>query len=93
MKKVVLVRKNLKTTKVLIAEDGRKLGCPFGEGTAQCGTWCALFDIAIQSKEPPAKSRLFAMCRESLIGELTDDDSDSDKSTETLLEEFTRHQA
>lgn len=89
MKKVSLVRKNTRTIKVLIAEDGRKLGCPFGDGSAQCGTWCALFDIVVQSREASTKARLWVMCREHLIGELVDDADDS----LDLDSESTRHQA
>jgi hypothetical protein len=89
MKKVSLVRRNTKTTKILIAEDGRKLGCPFGDGSAQCGTWCALFDIAMRTEENPSKIRSWAMCREHLIGEIVDE---FDNVT-NLDSESTRHQA
>lgn len=93
MKKVSLVRKNTKTTKILIAEDGRKLGCPYGDGTAQCGTWCALFDIAkrpaIDDGMSKNKMRSWVMCRESLIGELIEDSIDS-----SIIEsDHTKHQA
>jgi hypothetical protein len=89
MKKVSLVRRNTKTTKILIAEDGRKLGCPFGDGSAQCGTWCALFDIATRPEENPSKIRSWAMCQEHLIGELVDEFDETDN----LDSEATRHQA
>lgn len=89
VKKVSLVRRNTKTTKILIAEDGRKLGCPFGDGSAQCGTWCALFDIATRPEENPPKTRSWAMCQEHLIGEIVDE---FDNVT-NLDSESTRHQA
>jgi hypothetical protein len=89
MKKVSLVRRNTKTTKILVAEDGRKLGCPFGDGSAQCGTWCALFDIATRPEEGSMKARSWAMCREHLIGEL---DFDCDNVT-NIDSGDTRHQA
>ena len=73
MKKVILVRQNTKTTKILIAEDGRKLGCPFGDGTAQCGTWCALFDVLTRTDATGTKTRSWATCQENMIGEISDD--------------------
>jgi len=87
VKKVSLVRKHTKTTKVLMAEDGRKLGCPYGDGAAQCGTWCALFDIA--SRAEGTNTRSWVMCREQIIGELVDDGP----VTTILDSSNTRHQA
>lgn len=88
MKKVSLVRKNTKTTKVLVAEDGRKLNCPYGDGAAQCGTWCALFDIASRG-DTSADRRSWVMCREHIIGELVEDEA----SVTALDSTSTRHQA
>jgi len=88
MKKVSLIRKNTRTTKILVAEDGRKLGCPYGDGTAQCGTWCALFDIASRA-ENSTDRRSWVMCREHIIGELVEDDS----NVTALDSTSTRHQA
>ena len=88
MKKVSLVRKNTKTTKILVAEDGRKLGCPYGDGAAQCGTWCALFDIATRT-EGSTNMRSWVMCHEHIIGELVDDEP----VTTILDSSDTRHQA
>jgi len=89
MKKVSLIRKNTKTTKILVAEDGRKLGCPFGDGAAQCGTWCALFDIVTRTEENSTKIRSWVMCRENFIGEL---EFNCDNVT-SLDSDVTRHQA
>ena len=88
VKKVSLVRKNTKTIKILVAEDGRKLGCPYGDGTAQCGTWCALFDIVSRS-DSSEKTRYWIMCREHIVGELVDDTP----ITVVLDSSATRHQA
>ncbi len=88
VKRVSLVRKNTKTTKILVAEDGRKLGCPYGDGSAQCGTWCALFDIASRA-ESSNDRRSWVMCREHIIGELVDDSP----VTVVLDSANTRHQA
>ena len=88
MKKVSLVRKNTQTTKILVAEDGRKLGCPYGDGAAQCGTWCALFDTASR-EDSSAKTRSWVLCREHMIGELIDDSL----SAPVLNSDATKHQA
>lgn len=73
MKRLGFVRRVDETVKLLIAEDGRKLGCPFCGGEP-CGTWCALFDVVMMGMgSEGVGARKVARCGATNIGELVED--------------------
>ena len=75
MKRLGFVRRVDETVKLLIAEDGRKLGCPFCGGEP-CGTWCALFDVVMMGMgmgSEGVEARKVARCGATNLGELVED--------------------
>lgn len=78
MKQVSFIRRHGESTKLIIAEDGRKLGCPYSNGERECGTWCALFDVVVRAtpSNDPQKTRSWVTCRENFIAELVEDFSE-----------------
>ena len=67
MKRLGFVRRVDETVKIIIAEDGRKLGCPYRDGEP-CGTWCALFDVVVYGGGGKV-----ARCGATNLGEVIED--------------------